>query len=624
MELKKGLGLLEVFCLASGAMISSGIFVLPGLAYDMAGPSVVLSYLLAGALAATGLLSAAELATAMPKAGSDYYFITRAMGPGVGTIAGVLSWVSFSLKSAFALVGMAAVIRLIVPIDIRVSGVALGVIIVGVNLVGVKEAARLQVALVLALLGLVVLYILFGFPAVAMRNYEPFIPKGMTSVFSTAGFVFVAYGGLLQIGSVAEEVRNPGRTIPAGMLLSLVLIGMCYALMVAVTVGVVDPDALRGSLTPIADGASAVMGRVGGIAMATAASLAFLTTANAGILAGSRYLLALSRDGALPSSVGSVGARFHTPHVAILLTGCCAILPLFVNLRILVESASIGLILTNIFALLSVIVLRESLVQNYRPIFRAPLYPWLQLAGLAGFIFVILEMREEGFLISAVLATVGFCVYWFYGRARAQGESALLHLLQRLTARELVDGTLEAELKAVVRQRDEIIVDRFDRIIERCPVLELEGPMDRDTFFAKAAETLADRLGFRQEALCKLLAAREEQSSTVLTPHLAVPHIIADNAKDFEILMARCRKGIRFSGENTLVHTVIVLAGPPHERNFHLRCLAAIAQVCQAKDFEKRWLAAPGEQALRDLFVLSHRHRGSDAATTTRTKSKTT
>ena len=121
-ELKKRLGLAGVFCIASGAMISSGLFVLPGLAHARAGPAIVLSYLLAGLLAATGLLSTAELATAMPKAGSDYFFITRGMGPAVGTVAGIFNWISFSLKAAFALVGMTAVLRLFLPIDMRISG----------------------------------------------------------------------------------------------------------------------------------------------------------------------------------------------------------------------------------------------------------------------------------------------------------------------------------------------------------------------------------------------------------------------------------------------------------------------------------------------------------------------
>ena len=610
MELKRRLGLIHIFCIASGAMVSSGIFVLPGLAYAMAGPAVVLSYLLAGVLAATGLLSTAELATAMPKAGSDYYFIARGLGPAVGTIAGVLNWVSFSLKSAFALIGMAAVIRFLVPIDMRVSGTILGVVFVGINLVGVKEAARLQVALVLGLIGLMLVYIFYGLPTVSLRNFEPFVPLGMGAVFSTAGFVFVAYGGLLKVASVAEEVQNPGRTIPAGMILSLVLIGICYALMVTVTVGVIEPDALGGTLTPIADGAFVLMGRAGGIAMAVAASLAFLTTANAGILAGSRYLLALSRDGMLPQSVGRIGSRFHTPHTAILVTGACVILPLFMDLRILVESASIGLILTNMFSLLSVVILRESRLQNYRPTFRAPLYPWLQIAGLVGLAFVILEMGEEAFAISALLALTGFCIYWFYGRPHVQHQSALLHVLQRLTDRKLVDGSLEAELREVVRQRDEIVLDRFDEITERCPVLDLKGTMTRDEFFSKAAEAMAPRLGVTGETLLHLLIAREEEGSTVLAPHLAIPHIIVEGSRKFEILIARCKPGVYFDEKAPEVRTVIMLAGPIQERNFHLRCLAAIAQVVQAVDFQERWLSAPGEQALRDLFVLSRRHRG--------------
>ena len=609
MELKRQLGVIHVFCIASGAMISSGIFVLPGLAYAKAGPAVVLSYIFAGALAATGLLSTAELATAMPKAGSDYFFITRSLGPAIGTIAGVLNWVSFSLKSAFALVGMAAVVRLLVPIDMRLTGAVLGLIFVGVNLVGVREAARLQVSLVMGLLGLMLLYVFRGLPEVNLRHYEPFAPGGIGAVFSTAGFVFVSYGGLLKVASVAEEVRNPGRTIPIGMTLALVLGGLCYALMVGVTVGVVGSEQLRNTLTPITDGALILMGRGGEIALAIAASLAFLTTANAGILAGSRYLLALSRDGMLPDRVAKIGPRFHTPHVAILVTGGLVIIPLFVNLHILVESASIGLILTNMFAILSLVVLRESRVQNYRPTFRSPCYPWLHIAGLIGFAFVLLEMREEAFLISAVLASIGFCVYWFYGRARVQHESAFLHLLQRLTARELVSGTLEAELKEIIRERDEIVIDRFDELTETCPVLDLSGKTTRDAFFTKAAETLATRMEVPAETLLRRLIAREEEGSTVIARHVAVPHIVVEDPAPFGMLIARCKPGIYFSVEAPEVHAVIVLAGSRTERNFHLRCLTAIAQVIQAPDFESRWLAAPGEQALRDTLVLSRRPR---------------
>lgn len=609
LQLRKNLGLIDVFCIAAGAMISSGIFILPGLAYAKVGPAVVLSYLLAGCLAATGVLSTAELATAMPKAGSDYFFITRSVGPAFGTIAAILNWVSFSLKSAFALIGIGALIRLVVPVDMRISGFIFGSFFIVINLLGVKEAARLQVGLVFALLALMLLYCLRGLPAVSAALFEPFAPAGLGSVFSTAGLVFVAYGGVLKVASVAEEVRNPGRVLPAGMILSLVLISVCYALVVFVTVGVLKPEQLSVTLTPISDGATAVMGRWGGLALAGAAALAFLTTANAGIMAGSRYLLALARDGMLPPLIGKVGARFQTPYPAILTTSVMILVPLFIDLRILVEAASIGLILTNMFAIVSVIILRESRVQNYRPAFRAPLYPWLQIVGLLGFAFVLFEMREEGFAISAVLATLGFCVYWFYGRKRAQSESAFLHLVQRLTARELVNGTLEAELKEIVLERDEIVVDRFDEMTEHSPVLDFDQQISKEVFFSRVAEKMGPRMLINQEKLLALLLAREQESSTVLTPHLAIPHVIIEGAKSFDMLIARARAGVYFSAEAPDVRAIIMLLGSKDERNFHLRCLAAIAQVMQAGDFEERWLAAAGEQALRDIFIMSRRPR---------------
>ena len=608
-ELKRRLGLAGVFCIASGAMISSGLFVLPGLAYARAGPAIVVSYVLAGLLAATGLLSTAELATAMPKAGSDYFFITRGMGPAVGTVAGLFNWVSFSLKAAFALVGMAAFIRLLVPVDMRISGTLLGLTFVVLNLVGIKEAARVQLGLVVAMLALMLLYVARGLPAVSIERFADFTPRGTAAVFSTAGFVFVSYGGLLKIASVAEEVRNPGRTIPAGMILSLVVTGILYALTVCITIGVLTGEQLSGSLTPIADGALMFMGRGGQIALGVAGALAFLTTANAGIMTGSRYLLAISRDGMLPKSISRVGERFGTPHVAILITGSLVILPLFVDLYILVESASIGLILTNILSNLSVIVLRESRLQNYRPKFRTPLYPWVQVAGIIGFIFVLFEMGGEAFVISALLAVSGFCLYWFYGRARVQKESALLHLVQRITAKELVTGTLEAELKEVIRQRDEIVLDRFDRIVEGCLVVDIDEPMAAKQLFEVVADRLSEPLGTDRQELLAALMAREQESSTVIGPSLAVPHVVIEGEHAFDILLARSREGFVFPPDKRGVHAVFVLVGSRDERSFHLQALSAIAQIVQGPGFEERWLAARGEQGLRDLVLLGERGR---------------
>jgi amino acid transporter/mannitol/fructose-specific phosphotransferase system IIA component (Ntr-type) len=609
MQLHRRLGLIHVFCIASGAMISSGIFVLPGMAFAQAGPAVVVSYALAAMLAATGLLSTAELSTAMPRAGSDYFFITRSVGPAFGTIAGILNWVSFSLKSSFALVGMAALIQVLMGVDMRVSGVILGLLFVGVNIAGVREAARLQVSLVMILLCLMLFYVFRGLPNVNVARFENFAPGGIKAVFSTAGLVFVAFGGLLKVASMAEEVRDPGKTLPNGMILSLVLIGLFYVLMVGVTVGISDPQALATTLTPISDGAGLLMGRTGAFLIGVAASLAFLTTANAGIMAGSRYLLALSRDGIVPGILSRTGTRSGTPHAAILLTGILVILPQFLDLKTLVEAASLGLILTNMLSLVSVVVLRESGIQNYRPTYRAPMYPWLQIAGIAGFGFILVEMQESAFLISTGLAVFGFLIYWFYGRARAMHESALLHIVQRLTSRELVSGLIETELRDIIRERDGIETDRFDSLIESCPVLDITGPHSKDDLFGLAADLLGSRMNVDPEGVKALLVEHEETSSTAISPHLAIPHLVIEGSSPFEVLMVRCLDGIHFSGEAPAVQAAVFLAGSMGERNFHLRSLAAIAQTVQQENFEKLWRRARGEQALRDIFLLARRRR---------------
>ena len=111
-------------------MISSGLFILPALAYENVGSAVVISYLAAGLLAVTGMLSQAELVSAMPRAGGDYFYVTRSMGPAVGTVEGLITWFSLSLKSVFALVGMAAFTKIFIDMDIRVIAMAFCLIFV--------------------------------------------------------------------------------------------------------------------------------------------------------------------------------------------------------------------------------------------------------------------------------------------------------------------------------------------------------------------------------------------------------------------------------------------------------------------------------------------------------------
>jgi len=617
-KLKKELTLLDVFCLATGAMISSGIFVLPGIAHGRAGASVFVCYIVAGLLASLGMLSQAELVSAMPKAGGDYFYVTRSLGPSIGTINGLVTWFSLSLKSAFALLGMGAFAALVLQVEpeslgpvMRYSAMGLCAVFMAINLIGVKEAGKLQVFLVVGLIAALVLYIGRGLPEINIQNFDPFTKEGggFGSIFTTAGFVFVSYGGLLKIASIAEEVKDPGRTVPMGMILSLTVVVVLYALAVMVTTGVVGPAGLESSYTPISDGARVFMGPWGFRIMGVAAVLAFISTANAGVLAASRYPLALGRDGLLPGFLGRVNPRFKTPHFAILLTGGLMIGALFFDLGKLVKAASSVLILTYMFSCISVIILRESRLQNYQPSFRTPLYPWVQIAGIIGFGLLISEMGTAAHITTAIAILVGFVVYWFYGRAKAEGEYALLHLIERITAREMTSYSLETELKGIIQERDDILQDRFDRLVADSPVIDAEGHMTQADLFRTISEELSPRLGLEAEVIEKALVDREAQSETAINPTLAIPHIVIPGEKRFDILLARIRGGVRFSESAPRVETVFVLAGTADERNFHLTALAAIAQIVQDKGFRDRWLAAKSDQALRDTVLLAKRLR---------------
>ncbi|MGQ9811779.1 MAG: amino acid permease, partial [bacterium] len=522
-------------------MISSGLFVLPGIAHAKAGPAVVLSYLIAGLLASTGVLSQAELVSAMPKAAADYFYVSRALGSGLGCVTGIMIWLSLITKSSFALVGIAAFASLVLrasPDTIRLLTIGIALLFTILNLIGIREASKAQIALVLGLIGILMFYILKGVVEIKLRLLEPFAPYGLAAIFQTAGFVFVSYGGLIKIVSLAEEVKDPAKTIPRGMFLSLIVMTIVYVMVVLVTAGVLETSSLDNSLTPISDGASAFMGKMGALVLGLAAMLAFITTANAGIMSAARYPVGLARDGFLPRFFSQVNSRFGTPHVAILTSAGLIILTLFLQLEVLVKVASTVLVLSYIFPSLSVIVLRESKIQNYLPRFRSPIYPLPQIVGIVGFVTLLVEMKIIALLTTAVVIAGGAFVYLLYGSFRTRRESALLYLIERITARELTTRSLEEELKQIIRERDDIMLDRFDHLIEKAEVIDIEGETDMEEFFSMVAEKMAPKLDTDTDSLYKLLLKREMESTTVLSQHLAIPHIIIDGNHKFDILLA--------------------------------------------------------------------------------------
>ncbi|PSP56610.1 amino acid transporter [Halobacteriales archaeon QS_1_67_19] len=441
-ELERDLGLVAVIAISIGAMVGSGIFILPALALKMAGPAVILAYLVAGLLVLPAALSKAEMATAMPEAGGTYIYIERGMGPLLGTVAGLGTWFSLSFKGALALVG--GVPYLVVLFELPIKPVALGlaVVLIAVNLLGAKQTGRLQVGIVAVMLAALVWFVAGGVGSIEPVQYDGFFDKGAGGLFAATGLVFVSYAGVTKIASVAEEVEDPDRNIPLGILGSLGFTTLLYVLIVFVIVGIVPGKELAGSLTPMADAAQVALAEPGVIAVVVAAVLALISTANAGILSSSRYPFAMARDQLMPASLSTISDRFNTPTLAISLTGAVMlVLIAFVPILDIAKLASAFKILVFVLINLALVAFRESDVEWYDPSFESPLYPWTQAFGAIGGLALLTQMGTVP-LVGAVAITLG-SIGWYvvYVRDRIEREGVARDVVRRSVGRRAVEQT---------------------------------------------------------------------------------------------------------------------------------------------------------------------------------------
>ncbi|MHC4543333.1 MAG: amino acid permease [Planctomycetota bacterium] len=623
-QLRKQLGALDVFSVASGAMISSGLFVLPAIAFMKAGPAMILSYLFASILIIPSVLSKAELATAMPRAGGTYFFVERSLGPAWGVFGGLAGWFSLALKSAFAIVGMAVLIEVVLqtafpvqlkPWSLKAIAAVCCLGFTALNIVSVKHTSRFQVLLVAILLTILACFSVFGVRSVEAVRFKGFLEAGWMKVLATAGLVFVSFGGLTKVASIAEEVRNPGKNLPVGMMLAWFVVTGFYLSVIIITVGVLDGAEFetmyeQDRLVPISLAASKFMGPFGFALLGLAAIAAFVTTANGGLLAASRSPLAMSRDQLLPPVLSHVNERFKTPHLSIALTGGFMIASIvFLDIVSLVKTASTLMIILFILVNTSVIIMRESRIQSYRPKFKSPLYPYIHIFAIVAYSALIIDMGRVPLLITGGFIAVSAGWFMFYVRRHVSRASAVMHVVERVTDHELKTVTLENELRDILLQRDDIIEDRFDQLIRECEIIDIQGEMHSEDIFRQVSKILEPRLDISEYVLFEKFLHREAEGGTVVQPGFAIPHIVVEGNNKFDILLVRACDGIEFPDAPDPVKIMFVMVGSRDERNYHLRALMAIAQIAQEKDFEQRWFAARDTAAIRNLILLSTRKR---------------
>ncbi|MCO6449436.1 MAG: amino acid permease [Caldilineales bacterium] len=418
-HLRRELGFWSALTIGSGTMIGAGIFLLSGLAVSLAGPSAIFSYLIAGVVCIITAASAAELATGMPTSGGDYFFVSRSLGPAFGAISGIGIWLSLTFAIAFYLFGMGEYLHTFLPISPFWGAILGGVIFTLLNVIGAKESGGTQVVVVLTLLVILILFILAGIGLIDPANYSPFAPFGSTPIFTTTALVFISFLGFVKIAAVSEEIKEPSKNLPRALIGSVALVTTLYVLIVLVLAGVFSTEELTTIKTPLTLVAEMRFGAVGAAILIFAGLLATLSSANASIMAASRINLAMSRDRMIPHWLSEIHPKRLTPYRAILLTGILAMGFLLVeSLETLAEIASVLQLYSYAALNIGCIVLRVANPDWYRPTFRVPLTPYLQIVAAIGCLLIVLVAGPIAQAIIVGLIIISLAWYFIWGRSR--------------------------------------------------------------------------------------------------------------------------------------------------------------------------------------------------------------
>lgn len=629
-KLKKKLGAFDVFAIATGAMFSSGLFLLPGLAAGETGPSVFLAYLVSGLFVLPTMLSKAELATAFPRAGGTYYIIDRTLGPLMGSIGGFGSWLSLVFKSAFALIGMGAYISIFFEVPITPVAIILTVAFGALNIFGAKETSKLQNILVVTLISIMAFYLVQGFSYlfsldfldIHRKQFTPFFTNGIQGFFATVGMVFVSYAGLTKVVSVAEEVENPDRNIPRGMFLSIFTAITVYVAGVYIMTAVLDPAAFREDLTPVATAGEIFLswlpGDIGLILVVIAAIAAFASTGNAGIMSASRFPLAMARDKLVHPKLAQIG-KFDTPTISIIATtGMMVFLLLVFNVKEVAKLASAFKLLLFGLLNLAVIVMRESKIKEYDPGYIAPFYPWMQMAGILISGLLILEMGILSIMFTLAIMLLSVAWYYYYAYNQIDRQGAIYHVHERLG--QFKDRGLEREMRRIMQEKGLREEDPYELVVSKAAVLDIEEPnVSYENIVKKACNNLAKKVNVEAEELFQEFDKMSGFGVIPIGEGAALNHSRLDIKTEPELFIIRVKDGLsvenkhfksldndKEQAENKL-YAIFFLVSSEENATQHLRFLAHIADMIDQDDFLQRWIKAENESEIREILLRNER-----------------
>lgn len=434
-ELERTLGLVGGLAIGIGTMIGAGIFVFPGLAGAEVGTAATASFAVSGIVALLVAVPTSELATAMPKSGGGYYFISRGLGTLAGTVVGLSLWLGLVFATAFYLVGLGfyaldalALVGITIAATpggiVSVLAVVFGIGFTVLNVTGTENAAKLQNGIVALLLSMLVAFLAFGL--LDVLGIVGTTATGGTEadrwaavpILSTAALVFTSYLGFAQVATVAGEIKRPGRNLPLAMIGSVVIVTVMYVLTIFVATSVFDRTQLATfGETAMVEVGRELLGIGGALVIVVGGLLATMSSANASILSTSRAIYGVSKDALLPRWASRINLRYGTPHVALgMAGGPVIVLAATREVQLLAEVASfLHLIMYGLICVALVAIRRDEPVW-YDPAFTVPGGTTIPIAGAVSSFALIAFMNPVSILVGVLVIVVTTVWYFYYAR----------------------------------------------------------------------------------------------------------------------------------------------------------------------------------------------------------------
>lgn len=435
--LKRVLNPFELVLFGIGAVVGTGIFVITGVAAaNFAGPGLVVSFVVSGIVCLFAALCYAEFAAMVPVAGSAYTYSYVSLGEIWAWIIGWDLFLEYSVAVAAVAIGWSGyVVNLLQALGITLPaalvnppGVAGGLVNLPAILIiaaitvllihGVKESARINTVIVVIKIAVILLFLYLGFSHISPGNWNPFLPYGWDGVVTGAAIVFFAYVGFDAVSTTAEEVRNPQRDLPIGIIGSLLVATVLYVAVSLVLTGIVPYTELNVP-APVAFALDRIGIPWGGALVSVGALLGITSVLLVLLFGQTRIIFAMSRDGLLPAPFGKVHPVYRTPVNVTLLVGLVtAAIASLLPLGSVAELVNIGTLAAFIIVSAGVIVLRRTRPEIPRP-FRVPFVPVIPLLAILSCSLLILALPTVTHLRFVIWLLIGLGVYFTYGSRRS-------------------------------------------------------------------------------------------------------------------------------------------------------------------------------------------------------------